>query len=220
MSRVNLEHNLIYSPRIFGARHGQVQMNLTGSYVILSEGPSMFFLRPNGAERDVFLPPITPEGGQLYFIANTGVMFDLNIFYNNGTPLVEIAAGTMGIFVSSSSGTWSPVTQQTLTPPNVTPVQRSTTASPIVVAQNDEIINCSIAAGAPTCTLAPSASRNGKLVVFKDTGGNFQLHPLTVTPASGESIDGLPSIVLSTNFACLRLRPYNDGVNSGWSIEQ
>ena len=57
-------------------------------------------------------------------------------------------------------------------------------------------------------------------MIFKDVGGQFAAHSLTITPSGGDTIDGLSSIVLNVNYQYLRLRPRNDGVSTGWSIEQ
>jgi hypothetical protein len=98
------------------------------------------------------------------------------------------------------------------------PVQRNVTATPITVAATDDIITVNISTGAAACTLPTAASRAGKAIVFKDVGGHFAANNLTITPAASETIDGLASIVLSTNWQNLRLVPLNDGVSSGWMI--
>jgi hypothetical protein len=98
--------------------------------------------------------------------------------------------------------------------------QRRVTASPITVAATDVIINCAISSGSPTCTLPPSGSRGGVPLVFKDVGGHFAANNLTITAAASEFMDGLATIVLSTNYQRLKLLPVNDGVGVGWSIDQ
>jgi hypothetical protein len=65
-----------------------------------------------------------------------------------------------------------------------------------------------------------ASTRGGLAVIFKDVGGQFAAHSLTITPSGGDTIDGLSSIVLNVNYQYLRLRPRNDGVSTGWSIEQ
>jgi hypothetical protein len=102
---------------------------------------------------------------------------------------------------------------------NLPGTQRSVTAGPISLAAADEIINCNIATGTPTCALPASASRNGRLVVFKDVGGQWGAHNLTITPAGTEKIDGMANIVGRSNYGRIALRPMNDGVNNGWSLE-
>jgi hypothetical protein len=96
--------------------------------------------------------------------------------------------------------------------------QRSVTAGPITVTATDEIINTNIT-GAAACSLPASATRNGKPLVFKDVGGKWTAGNLTITPAGAEKIDGLANIVGRTNYGRIVLRPMNDGVNTGWSLE-
>lgn len=97
--------------------------------------------------------------------------------------------------------------------------QRLVTASPIVIAGTDQILNVNIAAGAPTCALPAAATRNGIPLSFKDVGGNFALHNLTITPNGAETIDGAASLILATNRQYITLVPANDGTSTGWSIE-
>lgn len=96
--------------------------------------------------------------------------------------------------------------------------QRRVTASPIVVQAGDVMLNCDIATGSPSCSLPLSASRAGQRVIFKDATGQFGVHPLTLTPSGGQTIDGLASLTLSTNFQWVELTPFNDSVGSGWMI--
>jgi hypothetical protein len=99
--------------------------------------------------------------------------------------------------------------------------QRPVNASPIVVQSNDQIINFNINAGAPTCQLPFSPTRNGVPLTFKDAGGHAGAHPLTFTTTGGETMDGIASggVSLGTNFGEVTFRPYNDGTNTGWAIE-
>jgi hypothetical protein len=55
--------------------------------------------------------------------------------------------------------------------------------------------------------------------VFKDAAGKWTANNLTITPAGAERIDGLANIVGRTNYGRIVLRPMNDGVNTGWSLE-
>lgn len=97
-------------------------------------------------------------------------------------------------------------------------VQRSVTASPIAVAATDQIINFNINAGSPACTLPASSTRNGVPLTFKDAGGHAAAHALTISAAGSETIDGLASVPINTNFQQLTFTPYNDGTNSGWAL--
>jgi hypothetical protein len=97
--------------------------------------------------------------------------------------------------------------------------QRLVTSSPIAVQPNDNIINCNIAAGSPTVTLPLASSRAGLPLAFKDVGGQFGAHPLTVSTTGGDLIDGLANITLGTNRQYVNFVPANDGTTTGWSIE-
>jgi Collagen triple helix repeat (20 copies) len=101
----------------------------------------------------------------------------------------------------------------------ITPTQRSVTSGPITVASGDEILNCNISSGAPTCSLPSATTRAGRPVIFKDVGGQFAAHNLTITFAGAEKADNLTSLTLSNNYGYLRLVPMNDGVNTGWAIQ-
>jgi hypothetical protein len=121
----------------------------------------------------------------------------------------------------STSGTYTKVSLDTLrqgiaaAPP---PIQRSITTSPIGVLATDAILNININAGSPACTLPAAATRLGAWLQFKDVGPMFGAHPLTITPAAGETIDGLANVTLTTNHSRITLTPFNDGVNTGWEI--
>jgi hypothetical protein len=97
--------------------------------------------------------------------------------------------------------------------------QRRVTASPITIGSGDVVINCAISSGSPTCNLPSASGRAGVPLIFKDCGGYFAAHPLTLTPTSGDAFDGLSTITLSTNYQRIQLRPYNDGTTTGWSVE-
>lgn len=103
-------------------------------------------------------------------------------------------------------------------PPNVR-TQRLATTSPITISGSDQIINVNITSGSPTCTLPLASSRSGNPLTFKDVGGNFGAHPLTITAAGGDNIDGGGSIILNVNRQGVTLVPANDGTTVGWSIE-
>lgn len=97
-------------------------------------------------------------------------------------------------------------------------LQRATNASPIVVAANDSIINFNINAGNPTCVLPSYATRSGLPLRFHDAGGHAAAHPLTFTPAAGETFDGQAQAVMNTNYGTITFTPYNDGVNTGYAV--
>ena|SRR5215467_2338030 len=116
--------------------------------------------------------------------------------------------------VNFDTGTPTQMTSGSLSVRN----QRSITSSPIVIGSTDEILNINISSGSPSCTLPSASSRSGLPLTFKDSGGQFGAHNLTITPFAGDTIDGLPSITLNVNFQGVTLVPFNDTVNTGWAI--
>jgi hypothetical protein len=94
--------------------------------------------------------------------------------------------------------------------------QRSVTATPIVVAPSDQILNCNINVAA-ACTLPAAATRAGVPITFKDLG-QAGANNITITPSGAEKIDGAASLKLTGNFQYVTLQPFNDGVNSGWAL--
>jgi hypothetical protein len=96
--------------------------------------------------------------------------------------------------------------------------QRSVTSSPIVVAPTDSILNVNISTGSPSCTLPQASTRAGAPITFKDVGGNFPAHVLTIAPFSGDTIDGAAFYSMNNARQELTLMPFNDSVNTGWFI--
>lgn len=96
-------------------------------------------------------------------------------------------------------------------------VQRAVVATPIVIAQADQILNCNIPVAA-ACALPKAATRNGIPLTFKDLG-QAAAHNITLTPFGAETIAGVnAAVALTVNRQELTLVPFNDGVNSGWEI--
>jgi len=126
---------------------------------------------------------------------------------------VPTARNNLGLAAVASSGSYNDLTGK---PAPAT--QRSVTAGPIAPTGTDEIINVNINTGSPICNLPAAATRNGRALFIKDTGGQFSAHNLTVYGSGSEKIDGLSPIVLNTNYQFVRLYPYNDGVNTGWAM--
>lgn len=96
--------------------------------------------------------------------------------------------------------------------------QRSVTATPIVVATTDQVLNCNIG-GAAACALPAAATRNGIPLTFNDLG-QATAHNITLTPNGAETIDGVNApVVIKNNWGWITLMPFNDGTNSGWKIQ-
>lgn len=95
-------------------------------------------------------------------------------------------------------------------------LQRSVTATPIVVAAADEVLNCNINVAA-ACALPTAASRLGLPLTFKDLG-QATAHNITITPNGVETIEGAANFVINVNREEVTLIPFNDGVNAGWFL--
>jgi hypothetical protein len=95
--------------------------------------------------------------------------------------------------------------------------QRLVTTTPITISTTDYIINCNIGTVA-ACTLPNPATRSGAPITFKDVGGQFTTHNLTISSPATALMDGTTSIVLNGNYMGLTLVPRNDGTTGGWMI--
>jgi hypothetical protein len=115
----------------------------------------------------------------------------------------------------SIAGTFFKVALSNLTP-GARP-QRSVTATPIVIAGSDQILNCNINVAA-ACALPAAATRNGVPLTFADVGAQAGAHNITLTAnaGAGDTINGAATFVINTNRGNATLVPFNDGVNTGW----
>jgi hypothetical protein len=146
-----------------------------------------------------------------------------NVRVNVQVPFPAMVTGSGPITIAKVNGVWQvgfslTVFQQIFSVQART--QRSVTASPVGVQTTppDGIINVNIATGNPTCLLPLANTRAGAPLTFKDVGGNFAAHPLVITAAGADTIDGLATITLDQARQAVTLVPFNDGVNTGWFI--
>lgn len=91
--------------------------------------------------------------------------------------------------------------------------QTDVTASPYDALVTDDILRVNFA-GAATIYLLASATRNGKDILIKDTSGNASTNNITIVPSGAETIDGLTSVTINTDFGGFRLSP----TAAGWDI--
>lgn len=91
--------------------------------------------------------------------------------------------------------------------------QRAAAGTSIVVASDDEIINCTMT-GASTCTIPISTSRT-KTLTFKDCGGVL---PVTFSFTGGELADGVGTVKLALARQEISFRPFTDGTNTGYAL--
>lgn len=101
MSRQNLEDNLTRRQRHNSPSFGTAKLLLTGPYPISDSGPTFHFLDPNGSNRNVVLPAIRSNGGQLYFVKNTGSSGSLLIVDVLGAAVDTVVPGDTAILFSS-----------------------------------------------------------------------------------------------------------------------
>lgn len=94
-------------------------------------------------------------------------------------------------------------------------LQRYVTATPIIVAAADQIIVCKILTAA-SCVLPVAAARSTP-ITFKDLGA-ATANNITLTPAVGDTIDGLANYVLRNNYAWVTLVPITSGPTTGWML--
>lgn len=99
-------------------------------------------------------------------------------------------------------------------------LQRAVTASPIVVAANDQILNCNIAGAVANVPLPQAATRAGLPLSFEDLG-QATAHPITFVPFAGDTIVGANSGLnyqLNMNLQGVTFVPFTDGTNTGWKV--
>jgi len=160
-----------------------------------------------------------PIGTKIYFeqggVGVVTVQGDVGVTVN-GNALATINPHDQGVLTKTDSDTWTLVFDQTVVS-SVARTQRSITATPIVIASNDQILNCNIAAPA-TCALPAAAIRSGIPLTFKDVGAQFGANNLVITPNGAETIDSAANITLKNNRQEVTLIPFTDGVNTGWFI--
>ena len=177
------------------------------------------------------LSPTIRVNARISFPALVNTQGPVTIAKNNGIysfGFTITAFGTVNPPVSSYNTTfvlgWDSVNQIFVKIPlsnlgiGNTRVQRSVTATPIVIVNTDQVINCNINVAA-ACTLPTAASRNGTPLTFVDIGAQATAHNITLTASGGDLINGNATFVMTANRQVVTLVPANDGVNAGWSVE-
>jgi hypothetical protein len=182
----------------------------SGAYNDLTGKPVLATVATTGSYPDLINKPAPGTAG-------SGDMLKAN----NLSDLASIptAKTNLGLATVATTGVYNDLTGKPTIPTGIA-VQRAVNSGPIVVVAGDEVINCDTTSGALTCTLPDAATRVGKPIVFKDAKGQFGTNSLTVSCFGAQTADGIASLLLNVNFQRLQLRPYNDGTNTGWSIEQ
>jgi hypothetical protein len=110
------------------------------------------------------------------------------------------------------------VTTTGANPPQITPTTVVFAQSPYTVQASDNLLLVDTTGGAVVILLPASASRSGKELDIKDSGGNAAANPISVTPVAGETVDNATNAApypIDSNYAAVRLRPRTLGYAAG-----
>lgn len=188
--RANLEDVLARRIRHNSPSFNTVKFVVTGAFLIPNDGPTFYFLDPGASDRTVYLPALMEQGGQQYFIANTGAN-DLNVVDADGVAITTVGAGDTGIFISSMT-TWRYIVQSaygTALMSGLLAEPRIVTTSSFVVSSTEVGIAVNRAAPSATAgTLPAVATRNGLPISITDWSTSIVDHTITLTPNGAETI--------------------------------
>jgi hypothetical protein len=92
-------------------------------------------------------------------------------------------------------------------PPSIVPKAVNFAMSPYAVLPTDYLLEVDTTAGAVTLQLGLSALRNNKPVVVKHAAGSAVANPISVTRSGAETIDGLTSYPMDSNFDAKTFTP-------------
>lgn len=101
--RSNLEDNLARNLGVRSLRFSVFEKTLTSSFTIDALGPIVYFLEPNGANQDVFLPDF--ERGRVFYIINTDDTYSL-LIYNSDGVLETTMAPLASTWVIGTATSW------------------------------------------------------------------------------------------------------------------
>ncbi len=152
--------------------------------------------------------------------ANTAVVRPSNW---NAEHTLTAGAETLLGNATTSSG---PVTELSVpqvlamlnTQTNVTVITVSTT--PYTVSSDDAVILYyrTVALAITTLNLSSASLRGGLPLIVKDVAGNGAADIINIVPNGGETIDGLASLPLNSNFGGFKLVPLSTWTAGGWYI--
>lgn len=130
------------------------------------------------------------------------------------TALSKLAIGAAGTFLGSTGSTavWSTPTAST-TGAGVG-AYRATSSTPVAVALTDYVVDVTgtgaFVANLPTAGSGAGQAPAGRVFILKNSGGAT----ITVTPASGQTIDSAATFVVQTAFASFTFI----STGSGWAL--
>jgi hypothetical protein len=84
-------------------------------------------------------------------------------------------------------------------------------SSPYTVVQADTVLYVDTAGGPVTINLQATASRLGVPIVIKDATGHASTNNISIVPNGAETIDGLATLLIASDFGGYRLNPTTSG---------
>lgn len=190
----------------------------------LFDNPLVLRLRHGGVgTKDVSLSQIifTPTSvaatsGSLGFPNLTNNNF---VIYNNktsGTIKFQTTSGIVDVINTDGSlnigGSGLPTsTLQVNGSIQVANTSVNNAASPFSTTDSNNILSCLTSTGAVTITLATATVINGRTYHIKDTDGNASVNNITINTQGAETIDGVASTTISSNYGVISL--YSNGTH-------
>lgn len=104
-----------------------------------------------------------------------------------------------------------------VSPPAIVPTAVNFAMSPYTVLATDYLLEVDTSGGAVVIQTAASASRSNKPFTVKDITGNASTNAIAVNRTGAETIDGLTSYPMATDFAALTFKPKLAG--NGYEVE-
>lgn len=208
--RTNLENSRVYSPKIFGPSIGSMDFAMTTTLVVPTDGPGVYVLNPGASDKTVRLPANSYENQVV--IANVGSGGgSLNVTNASGVLQVSIPPQTAAIFFASVARWIWILASFTGSSFGITVVTGSQ-----AVAVTDTMVQTN-QSGAIVLTLPDSvtwgATQPGSVLTIVDISGTASTNNVTINPAGGQTISGLASVSIASDYGGVQLAPKSGG---GW----
>lgn len=211
--RTNLENIRAYEPLISGLRYTNVVLAISQTQVIPNDGPSIWAIDGGAADRTVKLPSLSFD--KHIVIANMGTTNNLNVTDSAGVAVATITPLFVGLFFAVRSQ-WVHLLSQ-----------RNDVVTPTVIVASGNVLATDVdvqvnGAGVVVLTLplstawASSSGGRGLPLSIFDISGNASVNNITINTTAGQTISGLASLTINTDYGGFRLRPKSGG---GWIVE-